>query len=273
MSTAENKALLSRLMEAINAGQLEELEAHPGFRDSRRILPLLQTMFGDWHTLNAQQIAEGDLVFSYGAMRTTHTGTFAGVAGTGRQVMVEVFGIDQVIGGKVVQHNSGSTWYNVLRELGATGFAAWAPRSEPAFAQPPALPSAGSAGATNKSIIGNLLLRLSKGDQQLAQQHDGIGSLIEEFRAMRAAFPDLRYTPIVQIAEGNAVGTRATLHGTHSGSLYGLAPTGKAITWDFYSLDRVMNGMIVMHRATADWNAALAQLGVLTSPAARPNVP
>lgn len=270
MSTDANKALLHRVMEAIKAGQLDELADHPGFWETRQVIPLAQTMFSDWRMITNQQIAEHDLVFSYGALYVTHGGQFAGVAATDRRVRLEVMSMDQVTNGIVVQHNSASTWFDVMREVRATGFDRWPRRGEPLM-QPFAPRGSGSPSA-NKAVVATLLQALSHGDERAAEQHDGIGSLIDEFRAIRSAFPDLRCTPVAQIAEGELVGTRATITGTHTEPLHGLKPTGKPISFDFYSLDQIANGAVVAHRSIADWNAALEQLGVLTSFTDRPNV-
>lgn len=270
MSTESNKALLKRVMEAINAGQLDEIADHPGFWETRQVIPLLHTMFSDWRAILMQQIAENDLVFSYGALCATHVGQFAGVPSTGKQITLEVISVDQVTDGAVVQHNSASTLCDSLRELGAAGFDRWPQRPEP-LTYPLQARGTGSPAA-NKAVVADLLAALSRGDERDVARHDGIGALIDEFRAIRLAFPDLQYAPVVQIAEGDQAGTRVTLHGTHTGPLHGIAPTGTSITFDFYSLDQIVNGAIVVHRSIADWDAALAQLGVLTGFADRPRV-
>jgi predicted ester cyclase len=67
----------------------------------------------------------------------------------------------------------------------------------------------------------------------------------------------------MQVAEGDLIGTRATLRGTHQDAFFGFAPTGKAIAWDFFSLARVVDGAVVEHNGSADWTAALVELGLL----------
>jgi predicted ester cyclase len=59
------------------------------------------------------------------------------------------------------------------------------------------------------------------------------------------------------------VATRATLRGTHLGSLYGLPATGRSISWDVFCLARVEDGAVVEQQSLFDWNDALAQLGLL----------
>jgi predicted ester cyclase len=182
---------------------------------------------------------------------------------TDRRVTIEGFSLDRVTDGVVVEHNSTTSWADVLRQLGAPGFAAWparAPRSLGGAVTAPAGPP--SSASAHKAAVAWLLRALSRGDAALVAEHPGAGALPDEFAAIRAAFPDLEYVPICQIAEGDRVGMRATLRGTHTGALFGLAATGKAIVWDVFCLARVAGGVVVEARGSADWNAVLGQLGL-----------
>lgn len=268
-----NKRLMQQIMEAINTKQLDALDGHPDLWETRQVMPLLHTMFTDWQTTSLVQIAEDDRVFSYGAFTARHVGQFAGVAATDRRFPIEVFSLDRVVDGKIVNHNSASTWYDIIHSLGVSGFEGWAPRATSDFVQLQEQQRDRSTLNANKALIDRLLTALGDGDERAMERHDGVGALADEFRAMRAAFPDLRYTLVAQIAENDLVGTRATLRGTHTGPLYGLRPTGKAIIWDVFSLDRVVEGTLVAHHGTPDWNAALEQLGIFTVPMNAPRVP
>lgn len=92
--------------------------------------------------------------------------------------------------------------------------------------------------------------------------HPGAATLRGEFAALRSAFPDLAYTPVLQVAEDDRVGMRGTLRGTHTGPLFGFPPTGKAIVWDVFVFARVTAGIVVDAAGSADWNAVLGQLGL-----------
>lgn len=99
MSLAVNKSLLAELFEAINANNFDPLAGHPGFWETRQIVPPMHHIFNNWQTIHMQQIAEANQVFSYGVIQMTHFGTFAGVPPTGKQVTLEVFSIDQIDNG------------------------------------------------------------------------------------------------------------------------------------------------------------------------------
>ena len=62
------------------------------------------------------------------------------------------------------------------------------------------------------------------------------------------------------------VPTRATIRGTHRGTLFGVAPTNKGLTWSVLLIDQIADGKIVLHYANADWVGVLTKLGVVTAP-------
>jgi len=61
----------------------------------------------------------------------------------------------------------------------------------------------------------------------------------------RAGLPDITMIVEDQIAEGDKVVTRFTARGTHTGTLMGVAPTGKPVDVRGMSLYRLANGKIV----------------------------
>jgi predicted ester cyclase len=179
-------------------------------------------------------------------------------------VCLEGFSLDQVVGGVVVEHNSTTSWADVLRQLGATAFTAWPARDPRSLGgRVPAAAGASPSTAANKAAVAWLLRSLSRDEEVAPAGSAGSGAPWEEFAAIRAAFPDLAYTPVYQLAEGDQVAMRATLRGTHTGALFGFAPTGKAIVWDVFCLARVAGGRVIEVCGSADWGAALGQLGLL----------
>ena len=61
------------------------------------------------------------------------------------------------------------------------------------------------------------------------------------------AFPDGRHVFDEIVVEGNTVVTRGTWQGTHGGALFGIAPTGNAVSINVMHLDRFTNGQLVEH--------------------------
>jgi len=50
-------------------------------------------------------------------------------------------------------------------------------------------------------------------------------------KGLRAAFPDLRFTVLDQIAEGDKVAVRYRFQGTHLGDFQGIPPTRKQVAY------------------------------------------
>jgi predicted ester cyclase len=256
-----NKALVAQLFEAVNRGDFALLDPHPGFYETRQYVPPMHQLFADWRTAHFQQVAEGDMVFSYAAIELTHCGPFAGVAPTGTRVCLELWSFDELRDGVVVQHNSASSWADVLRQLGVPAFQRWPTKAAGGIPD-----NAGCDLAqrqANMAVVRELLDALGHGAFGAGAAPAGPSALADRFVELRRAFPDLSLTPLVQIAEGELVATRAALRGTHLGTLYGFPATGRAISWEFFSLAHVVDGVVVAEQSSADWNAGLAQLGLM----------
>lgn len=79
-------------------------------------------------------------------------------------------------------------------------------------------------------------------------------------QALRAAFPDLRYTIEDLVVGADAVATRTTMRGTHRGDFLGLAPTGRRIEVAQMTIERFREGRIVAHHRITDEVALTRQL-------------
>lgn len=86
----------------------------------------------------------------------------------------------------------------------------------------------------------------------------GFKALVE---SIFAAFPDARATILHQAAEGDLVVTHATITGTYTGELWGVPPTGEAITWRYIAIDRFVDGRIVERWEIPDRLAIREQMG------------
>ena len=81
------------------------------------------------------------------------------------------------------------------------------------------------------------------------------------YRALRGAFPDFHAEIHWQISDGDRVTTYKTYHGTHEGTFWGLAPTGRKIHFETVDVMRVRNGKITEHWGVANLLALAQQLG------------
>ena len=97
----------------------------------------------------------------------------------------------------------------------------------------------------------------------MPQGLEGIKAFIGMYRT---AFPDLKNTINLQIAEGDKVVTHWTAHGTNKGSLLGMPATGKSATITGTTIDKIVGGKIVETWNTFDQVQMMQQLGVIPMP-------
>jgi predicted ester cyclase len=90
---------------------------------------------------------------------------------------------------------------------------------------------------------------------------------IEKFKQLQTmwldAFPDLQFTIEDLVAEGDKVVERFTGLGTHKGSLFGIAPTGKQMNVSGIYIHRFVDGQIVEIWGIIDQLGLFQQLGVV----------
>ena len=101
--------------------------------------------------------------------------------------------------------------------------------------------------------------------------HSGMTSppYVEGTRALFAetfaAFPDFYIEIHQQLAEGDQVMTRKTLHGTHRGPFMGIPATGKEVAVTFVDIFTVINGKITEHWTEGAALGILQQLGGIST--------
>jgi predicted ester cyclase len=100
----ENKAMVRRMVEAINAGEeeatVEELFAPRAARRVKRLFAEFRSAFPDWQEEIVQLVAEGDAVAGRFRCSGTHLGEFLGEAPTHKRMDVEEVFFLRVEGGK-----------------------------------------------------------------------------------------------------------------------------------------------------------------------------
>jgi predicted ester cyclase len=81
--------------------------------------------------------------------------------------------------------------------------------------------------------------------------------------ALRAGFPDIRFTIEDLVAEGDRVAVRWTKTGTHTGTFRGLSATGRAVRTTGIVIYRFTNGRAVAASLETDRLGALQQIGAI----------
>ena len=80
---------------------------------------------------------------------------------------------------------------------------------------------------------------------------------------IRAAFPDFHNTIEELVAEGDSVVAVLTYSGTHRGTLFGVAPTGKRIQYVGTAIFRIEAGQVTRGWVLGDTLSLLQQLGAV----------
>ncbi|MFN7920813.1 MAG: ester cyclase [Bryobacteraceae bacterium] len=86
------------------------------------------------------------------------------------------------------------------------------------------------------------------------------GDVIQLFRVLRGAFPDLRAEVTEQFDNGTTVATRKTFHGTHRSEFMGIPPTGNPVAIRVVDFVRVEDGLMKEHWNVVDVPGLMAQL-------------
>jgi steroid delta-isomerase-like uncharacterized protein len=75
-----------------------------------------------------------------------------------------------------------------------------------------------------------------------------------------SAFSNVQIEIMQQVAEGDRVVTYITLRGKHSGSFFGIPPTGKNISMSAIRIDRMQDGKIAEHWSVGNMAGLMQQL-------------
>lgn len=94
-------------------------------------------------------------------------------------------------------------------------------------------------------------------------QRPGVEGVRELLQQYRSAFSDLRADVEDQIAEGDKVVSRVTVHGRHTGEFQGIPPTGKEFSMTLIDMVRLSDGKIVERWGVQDDLGVLTQLGAM----------
>lgn len=90
---------------------------------------------------------------------------------------------------------------------------------------------------------------------------DGLKPIVA---AIRKAFPDLKYVIENMVIADDQVAVQTTMHGTHTGDFFGIAPTYKVVKVNQMQIERIANNQIIEHWRVTDELTLLKQLGQIS---------
>ena len=125
----------------------------------------------------------------------------------------------------------------------------------------------GNYSIADEILSDDFVIHASNRDKEV---HGTLG-VRQFFTSLRTAFPDIQFTIIDQIAEGNKVVTHWIAEGTHQGSFEGIAPTGKRFKVSAIDIDYIQNGKFTECWTNMDELGLLQQLGILNNNAPEKN--
>jgi predicted ester cyclase len=120
MTVEDNKAIIQRVIAALNARDWDALRAGmaPDLVERFAGSPFLSA-FPDMQTTIEEQLAEGERVLTRWTNRGTHKGVYCGVAPSGRQVEYAGMSIDRIEGGQIVASLGQADLLGLLEQIGA----------------------------------------------------------------------------------------------------------------------------------------------------------
>jgi len=204
----------------------------------RRFFASLREAIPDYRLTVEELIAEGDKVAMRWSDTGTHRGEWLGVPASGKRICGSGTTTFRLVDGKITDEFVQADVLGFLQHVGA------APASIEA----------------NKAIVRRYFDELINQDK-LALSDElftadsiyhgpnfpemrGRGARREHIASVRRAFPDFRCSVDEVVAEGNKVVVSWLLTGTHRGDFWGIAPTGKKISFSGTSIFRIRDAMI-----------------------------
>jgi steroid delta-isomerase-like uncharacterized protein len=112
-------------------------------------------------------------------------------------------------------------------------------------------------------LVGADYVNHSPGMPDQPEGPEGIKAIVKMFRT---GMPDLRVVIEDVIAEGDKVVMRYRIEGTHEGELFGVPPTGRRVSIESVTVERVSGGKIREHWRVTDTLDMMQQLGTIPAP-------
>ncbi|MFK0238953.1 ester cyclase [Streptomyces vinaceus] len=88
----------------------------------------------------------------------------------------------------------------------------------------------------------------------------GLAELRKYVLDFRNAFLNFADHVSIQCAEGELVATRFVSSGVHTGTFWGIAPTGRQVEWSGTTIDRIVDGKIIENWVNWDSASMLQQI-------------
>ncbi len=271
-STEANKALVRRYVEEIlNQGNLalvdELLSADYVFRAPnipeqgrearKQFLESHRNAFPDRHFTVDELFAESEKGVVRWSLTGTHLGTWAGVAPSGKKVAVSGTTTFRVTNGMIAEESAQWDALGFMQQLGA------APASTEANKALVRRCVEEILNQGNFALVDELYSADSVFHGPAHPELRGREAIKQYYASLRAAIPDLCLTLEELVAEEDKVVGRWSAVGTHRGEFWGIAPTGKSLTWSGTTTFQIRSGAVTDQFVHSDALGFLQQVGAV----------
>ena len=127
MSTAQNKATMQqfvnltdndKILQLLHADFVANQPSGPQNREAfLQHMNYFNTVFSDTFFTIEGQVAEGDIVVTYGKWGGTHSSSFQGVPPTGKQIAISAVIVDRFEDGKIIEHRGQFDMFSMMQQL------------------------------------------------------------------------------------------------------------------------------------------------------------
>lgn len=250
----------------------------PGAQGFKETVELLRTSFPDLTVTPQHYVVEDDMVVEHAESSGTHDGPFFGVPPTHTPIAITALVMMRLTPeGKIAERWGVFNLFEMMQQVGivpggsAPGRAAATPVGSGADGAPVSAAESravfarymdGVWGQADESVADELIHARATTPYN-PQLPSGPAGTLAWVGLLRSAFPDLAVTLESVVAEDGLVCGRMLLQGTHQGAFLGVAPTGRAVSFEQMALAEVSGGRIVTTWFETDLAGAMQQLGLM----------
>jgi predicted ester cyclase len=118
MSDEENRAVVLRVLQALDNADWAEIERHPGLYETRQNYPISKAAVPDSRHTIETQVIQDDMIACVCTVSGTQSGPFFGVPPTGKPVNYIVLTVDRIRDGLIVQHWALPDILSIFQQVG-----------------------------------------------------------------------------------------------------------------------------------------------------------
>ncbi|HTJ57158.1 MAG TPA: ester cyclase [Devosiaceae bacterium] len=248
---------------------LPTISALSGKEALRGYVSFLRQAFAELKFEVVRELASDNKVAMRWRITGKHVGEFNNAPPSGNHV--DEFGIDffEFWGGKIKAVHVVANQFGLTNQITAHPPKPLAPEENNAVAVKffDAVWSKGDFSVLDTLVAPDAVDHSTVGGKVKSEK--GSGSFRAIVSMFRGAMPDIKLTIEDEIFAGDKVVHRWRLAGTNTGSLMGVPPTGKPVTFSGITTVRMRDGKIVERWTNVDELGVLQQLGVAPPPQAR----